>query len=1032
MINLRNPEFAEITNTELPSGSPDELRSYLENMRTELCQRKDFKIASHQRFLRRVLSPDSPVRSLLMVHGTGVGKTCTAIQIAEEYIMRPEFQEKKVLVVSSGAVEQNFRTQIFEIDRVKIDTIAGTLESKQCTGRRYLDMLLRIEKEPKNWENPEIRDRLERTADRLINEFYEFTTYATFGSTLVSNLMGSAADLITAKQWVKDNLEGRLIIIDEAHNIREGGDVKAAKELSKGLAMLAQQVPNVTLVLLTATPMFDTYREIEYFINLFLWNDKRQSPDESVKLDDIFNGEGILKEGPGAETFRRWCQDYVSYVKGENPFTFPFRLPPPLTVTTNLPKSYLNKPIGDRERLRYLPLVESPAAGIQKTVLQREAGKPSEEGEGDEDKTLMRATIAVLPENKPFDRVFSSEGNRYSYVEEPFLTPEKIGNHSAKFKRVLESIERSKGVVLVYSNFVTMGAQLFAMALEEHGYAPAVGEALLANPAYSGPTKGKYGLITARLNPKKIERLVKLSKNRKNKNGEALRVIVVSPIASEGIDFRYVRQVHILDPWWNMSRIEQVIGRGLRTCSHADLVFPDQNCTVYLHVVRHGGNRECFDEYTYRIRVEPKAVKIARVRKAMAEYAMDCPLQNIINTLPPEWRNLEITQRRAEGNEEVTYKLSSLMAPSFMNEGDDVVQCKTTIPDEADDGHVRPLSTYLDVRDEMLSTLAKLFIDKPIWDRDELFGALKNYSKESVVYNIQQAIQTGFRFKDSFGRPAVLESKGDLYALAPVGVPNSTLVERTTLPPEKGRADLPEAAEREEPAAEVAPDILDIKRQEFAFPGNARERFTPEVLNSYIFDHVLTDEERKTYMRERPDGLYLGRFKVGDDVLVFGHENTVPTDLAPAQRTAFNAWNTARMQWFISKKDELYGTVAPNGKFAFSKVEVKKDGTVVRFTKKQKQYRPIVCNTGAHQSGDVIRAFAQTIDIQGVGIPDTVTTNEKACVYAELLAREAGEPVDGDEERRESKCFWVTPQELSVLFDNPANRKAFADTFPKK
>jgi hypothetical protein len=410
----------------------------------------------------------------------------------------------------------------------------------------------------------------------------------------------------------------------------------------------------------------------------------------------------------------------------------------------------------------------------------------------------------------------------------------------------------------------------------------------------------------------------------------------------------------------------------------------------------------------------------------MAEYAMDCPMQNIINTLPEQWRNLEITQTRAEGNEELPYKLSSLLAPTFMDLGEDVVQCRTTIPDEPDEDHVRPLSTYLDVRDEMLSTLAKMFIDKPIWDKDELGGVLKNYSKEAVAYNIQQAIQTGFRFKDSFGRPAVLESKGDLYALAPIGVPSGTMVERTTVPPEKGRVSLPEAEERAAAAAPVEPNILDIKREEYAFPGDAKTRFSDDVLNSYIFDHVLTDEERRTYLESQPEGLFLGRLYVTPEVTVIGHENTIPTDLSPAQLTAFNAWNASRVQWFIENKDKLYGTVAPNGKFAFSKVEVKKNGTVVRFAKKQKQYRPIVCNTGAHQSGDVIRAFAQSIAPAGEGgIPDTVTTNEKACVYAELLARSAGATDTNN-------CFWVTPQELSILFDNPANRKAFADTFPKK
>ena len=858
MINLGNPEFAEIKNAELPDGEPEELRSYLVSMRKELCEKSDFKISTHQRFLRRVLSPDSPARNLLMVHGTGVGKTCTAIQIAEEYILRPEFQDKKVLVISSGAVEQNFRTQIFEMDRVNIDAIAGTLESKQCTGRRYLDMLLRIEKEPKNWLNPDTRDKLNRTADRIINEFYEFQTYATFGSDLVYNLAGSAASRAVATEWVEKNLKGRLIIIDEAHNIRESNETKATKDLSKGLTALAQANLGVIFVFLTATPMFDSYKEIEFFVNLFRWNDGVQKPEESIKIDNIFNSKnGTLKSGRSAEMFKEWCDQYVSFVKGENPFTFPFRLPPPASVTANLPKSYLGKPIGPTETSRYLPLVESQVAGIQKRVLQKERG------DGTENEMYMRTTLAVFPENRPFEEVFAPRGSQYEYQVPPFLTPEELPNHAAKFKRVLDAIQNSRGVVLVYSNFVKMGAQLFAMALEEHGFAPALGEPLLTNPAYRGPVKGKYGLITAKASDADIKKMLTMAKSRNNVNGETLRVIVTSPIASEGIDFRYIRQVHILDPWWNMSRIEQVIGRGLRTCSHSALNFSDQNCTVYLHIVRHGGDRECFDEYTYRERVEPKAIKIARVRKVIADNAMDCSMQDTVNTLPDRWRELTIKQTRAENNEEnLEFALKDLMAPTFMNDGDEVVVCNKD-PEEADRTY-RPLSTYLDVRDEMLGVLADLFFKKAIWDRDELLGALKNYSPESIAYTLQQAIKSGFHFKDSFGRPALLESKGDLYALAPIYDPNTTMVERTTVPPGTKRVPLVEPEERKEEApVEVEPSILDTKREEFVFPGeDAKTRFSREVLNSYVFDHLLTDEERKNYLRGRPRGLFLDRLYV--------------------------------------------------------------------------------------------------------------------------------------------------------------------------
>ena len=46
-------------------------------MRDSMCSTsasRNFKLQSNQRFLRRVMSPESPTRNLLMVHGTGVGK----------------------------------------------------------------------------------------------------------------------------------------------------------------------------------------------------------------------------------------------------------------------------------------------------------------------------------------------------------------------------------------------------------------------------------------------------------------------------------------------------------------------------------------------------------------------------------------------------------------------------------------------------------------------------------------------------------------------------------------------------------------------------------------------------------------------------------------------------------------------------------------------------------------------------------------------------------------------------------------------
>jgi type I site-specific restriction endonuclease len=111
-VNLTHPELLETASRELPVASLETLKT----LRDEMCSSsasRDFKLQSHQRFLRRVLSPDSSTRSLLMVHGTGTGKTCSAIQIAEEYILRPEFQDQRVLVLAQPAVQENFKNQIF-------------------------------------------------------------------------------------------------------------------------------------------------------------------------------------------------------------------------------------------------------------------------------------------------------------------------------------------------------------------------------------------------------------------------------------------------------------------------------------------------------------------------------------------------------------------------------------------------------------------------------------------------------------------------------------------------------------------------------------------------------------------------------------------------------------------------------------------------------------------------------------------------------------------------------------------------------
>ena len=93
---------------------------------------------------------------------------------------------------------------------------------------------------------------------------------------------------------------------------------------------------------------------------------------------------------------------------------------------------------------------------------------------------------------------------------------------------------------------------------------------------------------------------IKAATNYENRNGELIKIILISKAGSEGVDFKFIRQVHILEPWYNMNRIEQIIGRAVRTCSHKDLPLIERNVQIFMYGTKLSDNIEAVDLYVYR------------------------------------------------------------------------------------------------------------------------------------------------------------------------------------------------------------------------------------------------------------------------------------------------------------------------------------------------------------------------------------------------------------------------------------------------
>tara|TARA_B110000211_G_scaffold103652_1_gene120622 strand:- start:3289 stop:8613 length:5325 start_codon:yes stop_codon:yes gene_type:complete len=71
-----------------------------------------------------------------------------------------------------------------------------------------------------------------------------------------------------------------------------------------------------------------------------------------------------------------------------------------------------------------------------------------------------------------------------------------------------------------------------------------------------------------------------------NKYGQECLILLATSSGAEGISLANVRQVHIMEPYWNNVRTNQVIGRARRVRSHIALDEEDRNVKVFAYMCK--------------------------------------------------------------------------------------------------------------------------------------------------------------------------------------------------------------------------------------------------------------------------------------------------------------------------------------------------------------------------------------------------------------------------------------------------------------
>jgi hypothetical protein len=304
----------------------------------------------------------------------------------------------------------------------------------------------------------------------------------------------------------------------------------------------------------------------------------------------------------------------------------------------------------------------------------------------------------------------------------------------------------------------------------------------------------KYIMITGdtRLSPNNDADLKALT-NDDNINGEKIKVVLISQAGSEGLDFKAIRQIHILEPWYNINRIEQILGRGIRNFSHKDLPFEKRNVQIFLYgTILENAEEESADLYVYRLS-EIKAVKIGKVTRLLKQISVDCVInhdqtQFTIENFNSIEENTNIVQILSDHKEITNFKIGDVPNSATCDYMECEYQClpESGIDIESNINYDTYNQSFMLLNsDKIIQKIRALMRMKYFYKKNQLFQLIntpKKYPTVQIYAALTQMINDNTEYiTDAYSRTGHLVNIGDYYLFQPseLNNPNISVYDRS-------------------------------------------------------------------------------------------------------------------------------------------------------------------------------------------------------------------------------------------------------------
>lgn len=571
----------------------------------------NFALQKHQQFVVKFMNPNIHISDVLFLfHGTGSGKTCSAVLASEQYSdylkSHPDINGY-IYVIGTHTTHEEFIKNI----TTECGNIAN-LKPFYSKNKYNVDDFA---------ENEEIKIRY--INKKLKVNFYKFVTFQKFAYDSVFEEI--------------NNFNNCLIIIDEAHSLLNNN------KFNTGFQYIIEKSDNYKLLLMSATPMINDPENIINFINI-MYKKKYH-----INKSDVFASKGVLYPD-GLDKIANKFRGKLSYLSSHDPKWFPQRI-----EVGVIPKGLL----------KYTKIIPVPMSIHQYSAYKKVYnGKMTHE--------IKNIIDFVLPSPIKNEYIYTNLVNDAKQfplkwlnklqiivtrdkLSGNFLHVDNLHKWSGKYHKCMNDIITTPiGSTLIFSRFVhNSGIQLFAEIMKINGFDEWRSEKSILTHSpnsrhfathipYSqipvserdGFVSAKYVVIYDKISVQQRRKIINTFNSVENRTGKLIKYILGSNLIKESVDLKRIMHVRILAYQDNFSRVEQIIGRAMRFGSHKD-VTPTTHIYRYVSALRTDslqsnplsssdlGSKFSAEEIEYN-KDEKNHVIIKKIERRLKIISLDC------------------------------------------------------------------------------------------------------------------------------------------------------------------------------------------------------------------------------------------------------------------------------------------------------------------------------------------------------------------------------------------------------------------------